>query len=254
MSDDPKLRHLIDEMQNKGSLPAISQNVRDITSITHNSDTCATDLATVILRDCGLTSNILATANSIMYSPRYPLKTVSYAVAFLGFEKIHSIALGLSIFKQTMQTVKAQQLANLYVSSYFSGLFAMSLAKKTNYDNPEEIFIAGLLYRLPWLALANTFPEEFKEMENMIVEEKTPNNEACRKVFGVRYDDIFKGLIKIYNLPDKIVEVLRNDVGLKNPLVSLVRDSCHISNMLFGTNLGGKESIEKMEIRIKKTP
>jgi len=252
MSNDPKLQNMIDQMRNKGSLPAISQNVRDITNITHNSDTCATDLATVILRDCGLTSNILATANSIIYSPRYPLKTVSYAVAYLGFEKTHSIALGLSIFKQTMQTVKAQQLANLYVSSYFSGLFAMSLAKKTKYKNPEEIFIAGLLYRLPWLALANTFPEEFKEMEIMIIEDNIPNNEACRKVFGVRYDDIFKALINIYNLPDKIVEVLCNDVGLKNPLVSLVRDSCHISNMIFGTNLGGKESMKKMEIRIKK--
>ena len=152
MGDDLKAQQLIEQMRSKGSLPAISENVQDITRITKQSHTCAADLATVIMRDCGLTSNILATANSIIYSPRYPIKTVSYAVTFLGFEKVRSMALGLSMFKQTMKTAKTQQLAQLYASSYFSGSFAMSLSKKSNYGKPEEIFVAGLLYRLPWLA------------------------------------------------------------------------------------------------------
>jgi HD-like signal output (HDOD) protein len=55
------------------------------------------------------------------------------------------------MFKQTMKTAKTRQLAQLYASSYFSGSFAMSLAKKNNFVNPEEIFVAGLLYRLPSL-------------------------------------------------------------------------------------------------------
>ena len=252
MSDDLRSQQLIEQMRSKGSLPAISENVQDITSITHQSHTCTADLAAVILRDCGLTSNILATANSITYSPRYPIKTVSYAVTFLGFEKVRSIALGLSIFKQTMKTAKTQQLAYLYASSYFSGLFAMSLAKKNNYGNPEEIFVAGLLYRLPWLALANTFPKEFKEMEKLIVEKNISNNEACKKVFGVEYDEICKALTNIYNLPDKIVKVLRNDVDPNDPIVSLVRESGHISSMLFGNKLGGEKAMKETEIRIKK--
>ena len=111
MSDDLRSQQLIEQMRSEGSLPAISENVQDITSITHQSHACAADLAAVILRDCGLTSNILAIANSVIYSPRYPIKTVSYAVTFLGFEKVRSIALGLSIFKQTMKTAKNQQLA-----------------------------------------------------------------------------------------------------------------------------------------------
>ena len=52
-----------------------------------------------------------------------------------------------------MKTAKTQQLEQLYASSYFSGAFASSLAAKNKADNPEEIFVAGLLYRLPWLAL-----------------------------------------------------------------------------------------------------
>jgi len=252
MTDNFKTQQLIEEMRSKGNLPAINENVQAITQITHQSHTRAVDLATVIMRDCGLTSNILATANSVIYRPRYPIKTVTYAVTFLGFEKIRSLALGLSMFNQTMKTAKTQQLGQLYASSYFSGAFARSLAAKNNADNPEEIFIAGLLYRLPWLALANTFPNKFKEMENMITDKNISNNNACLEVFAVEYDEICNALTNIYNLPDKVAKVLRNDDDTKDPTIALIRESGHISNMLFSNKLGGEKAMEETEARIKK--
>jgi HD-like signal output (HDOD) protein len=252
MTDNVKTQELIEEMRSKGNLPAINENVQAITQITHQSHTRAVDLATVIMRDCGLTSNILATANSVMYRPRYPIKTITYAVTFLGFEKVRSLALGLSMFNQTMKTAKTQQLGQLYASSYFSGAFASSLAAKNDADNPEEIFVAGLLYRLPWLALANTFPKKFKEMEKLISEKNVSNNKACQEVFGVEYDEICKALTNIYNLPDKVAKVLRNDDDANDPLIALIRESGHISNMLFSNNLGGEKAMGKTEARIKK--
>lgn len=252
MTNNLKTQELIEEMRSKGNLPAINENVQAITQITNQSHTQSVDLATVIMRDCGLTSNILATANSVMYRPRYPIKTVTYAVTFLGFEKVRSLALGLSMFNQTMKTAKTQQLGQLYASSYFSGALASSLAAKNKTDNPEEIFVAGLLYRLPWLALANTFPKKFKEMEKLISDNTISNNKACKEVFGVEYDEICKALTNIYNLPDKVAKVLRNDDDDSDPLIALIRESGHISNMLFSNNLGGEKAMEKTEARIKK--
>jgi HD-like signal output (HDOD) protein len=252
MTDSSKTQQLLEEMRSKGNLPAINENVQAITQITHQSHTRSVDLASVIMRDCGLTSNILATANSVLYRPRYPIKTVTYAVTFLGFEKVRSMALGLSIFNQAMKTAKTQQLGQLYASSYFSGTFARSLATKNNTDNPEEIFVAGLLYRLPWLALANTFPNKFKEMESLIVEKNISDNKACQKVFGVEYDEICKALTNIYNLPDKVAKVLRNDDDTYDPVISIIRESGYISNMLFSNGLGGEKAMKKAENRIKK--
>jgi HD-like signal output (HDOD) protein len=251
MTDNSKTQQLLEEMRSKGNLPAINENVQAITQITRQSHTRAVDLASVIMRDCGLTSNILATANSVLYRPRYPIKTVTYAVTFLGFEKVRSMALGLSIFNQAMKTAKTQQLGQLYASSYFSGTFARSLAIKSNTDNPEEIFVAGLLYRLPWLALANTFPNKFKEMETLVAENNISDNKACQKVFGVEYNEICKALTNIYNLPDKVAKVLRND-DIYDPVVSMIRESGHISNMLFGNGLGGEKAMKNTENRIKK--
>ncbi|HUT43181.1 MAG TPA: hypothetical protein VMW95_02500, partial [Desulfobacterales bacterium] len=59
-------------------------------------------------------------------------------------------------------------------------------------------------------------------------------------------------LTNIYNLPDKVAKVLRNDDDASDPLIALIRESGHISNMLFSNNLGGEKAMEKTEARIKK--
>lgn len=247
---ETKVQTLIQEMRCNGNLPAISENVRDICNISRQSNSCAVDLASIIMRDCGLTSVILATANSTLYSPKYPIKTVSYAVTFLGFEKVCSLALGLSLFKQSIESTESQKLAHLYASSYFSGSFAMSLARESGYKNPEEIFVAGLLYRLPWIALANTFPKKFQNMENLVHRANFSYNEACTKIFEVEYTALCKALVPIYNLPENVAAALIENDDSDNPINSLVHQAGHIANMLFGDKLGGKEAIAEVDRRI----
>ncbi|OGV45578.1 MAG: hypothetical protein A2017_12245 [Lentisphaerae bacterium GWF2_44_16] len=246
-----KVQLLIEEMRANGNLPAISENVRDICNISRQSNSCAVDLAAIIMRDCGLTATILTTANSTLYSPRFPIKTVSYAVTFLGFEKVCSLALGLSLFKQTMESAHNQKLVHLYASSYFSGTFAMGLAREFKHKNPEEIFVAGLLYRLPWIALANTFPKRFQNMESLIHKGNLSYNEACLKVFDVEYTDICSGLVKVYNLPNNVSDVLLNRNGDDGMINSLVHQAGHIANMLFGDRLGGKDAISELNEAVR---
>ncbi|OGV57409.1 MAG: hypothetical protein A2X49_01285 [Lentisphaerae bacterium GWF2_52_8] len=248
--EENKAKPFLEKMRASGSLPAISENVRDICNLTGQSNACAVDLAGVIMRDAGLTSNVLATANSTLYSPRYPIKTVSLAVSFLGFEKIRSLALGLSLLQQSVKNAKTQKLGLLYASSYFSGTFAMRLARESKYKNPEEAFVVGLLSRLPWLALANSFPEKYASMEKLVGEEKISYEEACKQVFAIDYKDLCKGLTDIYKLPPKIEEVLKNEGGSLDPIAPLVQEAGHVANMLFGHRQGGKDAMAEAGKRI----
>jgi len=237
---------LIEEMRSKGSLPALDQNVNDICSLASSSDTGTADLAAVIMRDCSLTSNLLSTANSILYRPVNPVKTVSTAVSLLGFEKVRAIAMGLSIFKNATGNGK---LARLHASSYFSGSFAMSLARERKYPNPEEIFVAGLLYRLPQLAIANAYPEQYAELERLVNDNHLSYNQACLKVLKIEYDDLCKGLAKAYNLQGKVADALNNKDS-NDPMVQIVHEAETIANMLFKDKRGGKEAIDKANKRI----
>jgi hypothetical protein len=149
-----------------------------------------------------------------------------------------------------MESARDKNLASLYASSYFSGTFARALAQERQYANPEEIFVAGLLYRLPWLALANSYPDDFKEMEDLIRDDNSRTDEACRNVFGVDYDDLCSGLAEFYNLPESVLEVV-SDTSSNNPIVSLVHESGQIASMLFGTRMGGKKAMASVEKRIR---
>lgn len=252
MSSELVLNRLMEEMRNTGSLPALNETVAEISRLAKRNDSSAPDLAAVIMRDCGLASSLLSTVNSAYYAPRLPITTISAAVTYVGFDKVYLLALGLGLFRHTMETLQKRNLLRLYATSYFSGILAMSLARSCNHHHPEEIFIAGLLYRLPGMSLANTFPARFHEMEARINEKGSPLNKACLEVFQVRYDDICGAVLGLYHLPEDVERIIRKRETTTDPLTLLVEESASLAAMLFGNRPGGKNALEKSEKRIRK--
>ena len=252
MDTEKRLNNLMEEMRDKGNLPALSETVLEISRLAKRNDSSSLDLSTVIMRDCGLASSLLATVNSSYYAPRFPIKTITAAVTYLGFDKIYLLALGLGMFRHSLATLQKRNLLKLYAVSYFSGILAMALSKAHNHDNPEEIFIAGLLYRLPGLALANTFPEPFQEMDRLINEKEFNVNQACLATFKVRYDDICNAVMAFYHLPEDLERIILKPETTDDPLIALVDESAILAAMLFGEREGGKDTIRKAEKRIGK--
>jgi HD-like signal output (HDOD) protein len=252
MNSESILSRLMEEMRNKGSLPAMSETVLEISRLAKKSDSSTLDLATVIMRDCGLVSNLLTTVNSAYYAPRFPIKTVSAAVTYLGFDKVYLLSLGLGLFRHTMVSLQKRKLLKLYATSYFSGILAMALAREYHHPNPEEIFIAGLLYRLPGLSLANTFPERFQEMEGLINEREMTVNQACLKVFQVSYDEICDAVLAFYHLPDDLACIIRQRKLIDDPVISLVEEATTLAAMLFGDRLDGRNTLRRIEKKIGK--
>jgi HD-like signal output (HDOD) protein len=150
-----------------------------------------------------------------------------------------------------MKSAKTQTLIQLYASSYFSGAFAQSLARETSNSKTEEIFVAGLLYRLPWIALANTYPERFKQMEELVHKKDHSYNAACNKVFEVDYTEICEALCELYNLPPTVADVIQEKQEGNKQLSAIVHRAGHLSSMLFGNQLGGKEAMEKLDGELK---
>ena len=252
MDTEQILKKHIDEMRGKGSLPVLSETVVEISRLAKNKEASSLDLANVIMRDCGLASSLLATVNSSYYAPRFPIKTITAAVTYVGFDKVSLIALGLGLFRHTMATLRRRNLLKLYAISYFSGILAMSLSNAYRHENPEEMFIAGLLYRLPGLALANTFPERFEKMDRLINEHQRSVNQACVEVFQVRYDEICTAVIEFYHLPEELERTILDRERSDDPLIALVGESANLAGMLFGDRAGGRDTLRKAERRIAK--
>ncbi|HBA83126.1 MAG TPA: hypothetical protein DCZ95_03435 [Verrucomicrobia bacterium] len=252
MESDPKIVELIGEMRRKGQLPALDQNVAALCHLADNKEQTQTaELTAIILRDAALTSAVLALANSAAYRTRAPIKTVSFAVILLGFEKVQQLALGLSIFKKSRENARSRELYRLFVCSYFTGTVAMSLARQSRYSNPEEIFVGGLLHQLPRLLLANSFPERYQEMEKLMMKDRLDVNKACEKVFGIRYSVVTREILECWNLPDSMKKTIRDVDGALNEQNTMIILAGDISDMLFGNKPSGADPMTEAEKRVK---
>ena len=250
LPDNSKAMALVGDLKERGKLPALDGNVGNICSLTADHTTCIADLTAVILRDCALTTAVISTSNSAMYAPANPIKTVSGAITMLGFEKVRMLALGFVLIKQMSQSAQGRNLYRLFTCSYFAGLFAMSLGRKADFENPEELFVSGLLSALPRLLLANGFPERYAAVEKRIVSEKVSTNQACMEEFGITYDSFTTEVARYWNMPENVSNVMDN--GDSRTLYSnIVAGGTQIADMMFGNVPGGPSALSAAESNLR---
>jgi HD-like signal output (HDOD) protein len=250
MKDKLTPPQLLSEMLQKGALRALDRNVADVCAITQNTDTSSADLSEVIMRDAALSANLIATANSVFYAGVETVRTISAAVIRLGFDKIRSLALGLSIFKMAGQGARTPDLYRMYAGSYFAGSLAMELLRRKGQPNPEEGFVAGLLLQVPRLLLANTFPQQYKETERLIASEDLSFEEACQQVFGVEFSVIRRAVLAHWHLQDEPPASPREPEAVREVRAQLIAEAGQLADMVFGNARGGEARLAQAEQRI----
>ncbi len=248
MDEASKASFLANQMISNGTLPAISENIKAICDLNDDSGTGVIDLAEIIMRDCGLTTTLLSTANSTFYSPRTPITTVSGASSFLGLRKVKSLALGLEILNQHKDFLRKRDLIKLYANSYFTATFSRALANRESSSRAEEMFVAGLLYQLPRLGLANTLPDDYHKMNTLINDLNYPESKAFKEAFGTTYQALSLAVCETYNLPENISEIIMGQN--QDTLSEIIRESTAIANMLFCEKGGGQKEIKTIETNI----
>jgi hypothetical protein len=243
-------QRILSEMLRRGSLRALDTNVSDVCAITQDTESSFADMSEVIMRDAALSTNLLATANSVAYAGVEPVRTIAAAVIRLGFDKIRALALGLSIFKMAGQSARTPDLYRMYAGSYFAGSLAVELLRRKGQPKPEEGFVAGLLMQVPRLILANTFPQKYKETERLIDTEDLPFEAACQRVFGVEYAVIRRAVLAHWRLQDEAPMAGREPGDQGDVRGRLVEEAGQLADMVFGNARGGEERLAEAERRI----
>jgi len=239
-------------MLQKGTLKALDKNVIDVCTVIEDSESSFADISEVIMRDAALSTNLLTTANSALFAGVEPVKTISAAVLRIGFQRIRALAVGLALFKQTGHNARTPDLYRMYAASYFAGTLARELCRRAEHPVPEEAFVSGLLFQVPRLLLANTFPEQYRDLERMMVQEEVPFEEACRRVFGVEYGVIRRAVLQHWKLLDDLNRRSRSreDEHTANLRETLASEASHLADMLFGNTTGGEAQLRESEERI----
>ncbi|GAB2847789.1 hypothetical protein GCM10027277_14860 [Pseudoduganella ginsengisoli] len=144
-------------------LPAMPQILIKLIEHLQADDAGMPELAALIAKDAGMTSKILAVANSSAYHRNGRAVGLEQSLVSLGTDMIKTLVISESVF-QTFNSFPhsgSTDLRSFWKSSLTTAVIARDIAKHLEYPHVEEAYLAGLLHNVGRLALLATAPKEY---------------------------------------------------------------------------------------------
>jgi putative nucleotidyltransferase with HDIG domain len=153
---------LLERLQDIPTLPVVAMRV---TELINDPASSSADIAKLLKRDQVLTAKILRLANSSYYAIPGGCIDVQRALAFLGFNTLAQLVLGLSVFS-LFSTLDGEDFSMLDFWKHALGTAVCSeiLAKRLGLVKPEEAFTCGLLHDIGKLVLHEIDRERLSEI------------------------------------------------------------------------------------------
>ena len=204
------LGFLLRRMRHKSDFPALSATITAINKATVTEEGASTVLSDSILKDFALTNKLLKMVNTAHFGHfGGTISTISKAVVIIGFDGIRGAAITLMLFEHLQNKAQAAHLKDELVASYFSGILARQLASKAGVRNSEEAFICATFHNLGRLLTSFYFPEESREIENLIQQKDMKESQASFQVLGVSFEELGIGIAKTWNFPPRLIQSMR---------------------------------------------
>ncbi|MFS2016719.1 HDOD domain-containing protein [Massilia sp. CT11-108] len=121
------------------------------------------ELAALVAKDAGMTGKILTVANSSAYHRNSRQPNLEQAMVALGTDMIKTLVISDSVFQtfNSFPNSSATDLRAFWKNSLTAAVLARETARRMNYAQPEEAYLAGLLHNVGRLALLATAPKEY---------------------------------------------------------------------------------------------
>lgn len=166
-------------------------------------------LAKAISKDQSVVLKLLTIANSPFYGLTKRVSSIEFAIMILGYDEIRNIVSALSLM-ESMKNKSDQYLDQkvFWMHSYITATIAKKLAMDMGLEKNGEAFIAGLLHDLGISVVHRFMHSDFVTMYELVAKGAS-HAEAESQVLGISHQLIGEALLKNWNIPDLITEIVR---------------------------------------------
>tara|TARA_R110000737_G_scaffold53907_11_gene75824 strand:- start:12777 stop:13616 length:840 start_codon:yes stop_codon:yes gene_type:complete len=180
-----------------------------VKALMEDIDSTIEDFANVISVDPSMTSRLLQIANSAIYSFPGEISTISRAITIIGTQAIYNMML-VDVAATAFNHFSNQSidLKRFWHMSVFCGLATKNLAITAGIRDIERLFVAGLLQNFGELIVAKISPELAKKCEAYNAE--LLPWQLQQQVLGFTYTEVSAELLKIWQIPEKIILPIRH--------------------------------------------
>ena len=198
------------------------------------------DVVSLIRADAAFSSELLRVANSPIYGLRSQVSSVQHAVVILGFDRLRSFAMTISMKNFLRTAMRIDVLRRVWRHSLACALVAEELAplfwKNGDRTSRDRAYTAGLLHDVGRLALLVKYPQEYANMLAVVSENPYDMLDTERQLFDIDHCEAGDYLAKAWTFPSEIAEASARHHELpvkgEGDLLNLVRSAVLLTDWL----------------------
>jgi putative nucleotidyltransferase with HDIG domain len=202
-------------IKNLDSLPAMPIIAQKLLTLELDTEEGQRKLLVLIEQEPQISARIIGLGNSAAVSASRVIKTVKDAALLLGIKRVQSVAASIAVISLLMEKVPAGEFntQGLWLHSFRVAFAIQGLARfmpEQMRPPDDQIFLAGMLHDIGYLALAFLDPQKSNKLHNYLAAEpERPSLEIERGIVEICHDELGAELARHWNLPSELVSVLR---------------------------------------------
>ncbi|MEM7229705.1 MAG: HDOD domain-containing protein [Planctomycetota bacterium] len=193
------------------SLPTLPTVAVEILELTRDPNVKLKDIEKLVQTDQGLSTRVLRTVNSSLYSLRQPCSTINRSLAYLGLNAVKSLVLGFSLVdvsKGIGEDVDFD-MSEYWRRVIYSSAGARHMAVAIRKCDPDEAFTCGIFQDIGMLAaiigMGHDYVPALVQANNR--HDKLPAIE--KELFDYDHAEVGAGLAERWKMPDGIVTCVK---------------------------------------------
>ncbi len=153
---------VLDALVILSDLPTLPTVALEVAALLDDPRSTPRQITEVMKADQALTSKVLKLVNSAYYGIPGGVASVERAVAFLGYNTIFQLLIGVSVLEfSRLGGAAGIDIREFWKHSLGVAVAAEMIGARIGYEGKEELFAAGLLHDLGKLALAKVAKKKF---------------------------------------------------------------------------------------------
>ncbi|WP_199610740.1 HDOD domain-containing protein [Flocculibacter collagenilyticus] len=199
-----ELEEYINNAVNVFSLPDACVRIK---SLIDDDTSDIEDIAEVINYDPALTAKLLRLANSALYNFPSQVDTIAKALQIIGLKGVYDFVIADGVATALSKVVtNVIDLDRFWQQSVFTALVCKKLGEELRTEEPERLFVAGLLHNVGELVVLESTPATALNCEAV-----TADNypwQVQQQQLNMTYVQVTAALLSEWQLPEKIITPL----------------------------------------------
>lgn len=199
MPPQKNLKHLSEKI---GKLPTLPGVAMQILEAMRRETPNIREISEIISSDAPLSAKVLQVVNSPFYGLANKITSVHQAMVYLGLNTVRNLALSFSLLRTfAPKNNSLFDYIQFSKDSLVGALSAKLITEKINRQNGENAFFLGLLQNIGMLIMAESMPDQYKEVVRKMKSGGASWHEVESKLIGLNHMEVGKYVAHTWGLP-----------------------------------------------------